>query len=416
MKKPSMFIVSSGRAATLATQLQRELQLSRKFLDVGFWKEDAEKNPGTTITQRLERRASSCDFVAVLLTQDDIATKKDEQHHIARDNCIFEAGLFTGALGLKFERCFLISSVNHKALPTDLQELQYVSFEEPGSPESLEDDKECREKIRDVIPTILSKVEDTGAFPRLSLRLLATDELMELESLRANLKRAAVVVNSTQPLEVNYPFAHRVMENMRNNVRYLYFLHGNRKGTGTDVILEMIQMLSFARLMDKTEIPSLPVEEFWRKKMEEKRDEVVKNLGVLQGKLRIHFLAHEAPLQFCVHNADLVDYAKCYLRYSPDQFVQWHENNPGKAMKVAEELLDQRLQEDTEDAVFRSTKNFDLNDEKNKQLKQGLFQGIEKYFIRTLWDKAREVCFGKASTYHSNGGSSDLSATARSTS
>src|SRR2546429_8693587 len=91
---PKVFIGSSGRALKIARDLHREL---KKISQPILWKNIFP--PGTNILQALLETASECDFAAILFTKDDLTEKKGTRMWLPRDNCIYEAGLFTGSLG-----------------------------------------------------------------------------------------------------------------------------------------------------------------------------------------------------------------------------------------------------------------------------------------------------------------------------
>lgn len=68
------------------------------------------------------------DFAVLVLTPDDMLTRRGEQKPVARDNVVFELGLFVGGLGR--ERTFMI--YDRKAeldLPSDLAGVTAATFE-----------------------------------------------------------------------------------------------------------------------------------------------------------------------------------------------------------------------------------------------------------------------------------------------
>ena len=67
-------------------------------------------------------------LAVTLLTGDDLELTKGTKVLKPRDNCIFEAGLFMGALGVDGKRSVLVSSVNEGALPVDLRGVKYLRF------------------------------------------------------------------------------------------------------------------------------------------------------------------------------------------------------------------------------------------------------------------------------------------------
>jgi len=97
-------------------------------------------NRGTTVIEKLERFGTPDRFVFVLLTPDDIASSADQSNDVkwrARQNVIFELGLFMGLLGRRSGKVILL----HRGpleLPSDLAGLVYISIEN-GIPSAGED-------------------------------------------------------------------------------------------------------------------------------------------------------------------------------------------------------------------------------------------------------------------------------------
>jgi hypothetical protein len=71
--------------------------------------------------------AGSHDFAAFVLTPDDMVTKRTATRPAARDNVLFEAGLFIGAIGL--DRVFLVGRRGDDLdIPTDLAGVTLALF------------------------------------------------------------------------------------------------------------------------------------------------------------------------------------------------------------------------------------------------------------------------------------------------
>jgi hypothetical protein len=89
-------------------------------------------NSGKTIIEKLERNVEDVGFALVLLTPDDIGAshgEADKPQPRARQNVIFELGLFVGILG-RHRVCAL-----HKGaleLPSDYQGVLYIPMDEQG--------------------------------------------------------------------------------------------------------------------------------------------------------------------------------------------------------------------------------------------------------------------------------------------
>ena len=98
MDKSRIFIASSGRTLLLAEKLRDELQT--EFCEVTLWSEEGRRQPGATIIEMLEKASKTYDFAVIILARDDVMVREagDAGTRKARDNCVFEAGLFMAAL------------------------------------------------------------------------------------------------------------------------------------------------------------------------------------------------------------------------------------------------------------------------------------------------------------------------------
>lgn len=115
MRKPRLFIASSVESLNIAEAVN--VNLDHEF-EVTIWKNGTFKLSSTTIEDLVEK-SSAVDFALFIFAPDDIATIKDRNEHIVRDNVLFEMGLFIGAIGK--ERSFILKprdEIMH--LPTDL--------------------------------------------------------------------------------------------------------------------------------------------------------------------------------------------------------------------------------------------------------------------------------------------------------
>ena len=114
MNKPRIFLGSSGKQAKLLQAIRRGLE---DVADVEPW--TTTFNPGRSTLDRLVELTQEVDFAAFVFAQDDWTTTDPSQPGQAspRDNVVFEAGLFGGALGIR--RTFIIHA-NGSKLPSDL--------------------------------------------------------------------------------------------------------------------------------------------------------------------------------------------------------------------------------------------------------------------------------------------------------
>jgi hypothetical protein len=127
MDKPRIFLGSSGQQKTLLDALTRGLE---DVANVEPWTTSFQ--PGTVTLERLLELAHEVDFAALVFARDDWtshvaaeAPAPDAGQASPRDNVVFEAGLFGGALGMR--RTFIVHAHGAK-LPTDLLGLTCVRY------------------------------------------------------------------------------------------------------------------------------------------------------------------------------------------------------------------------------------------------------------------------------------------------
>jgi hypothetical protein len=151
--KPRIFLGSSGKQAKLVQALTRGLS---EVAEVEPW--TSVFNPGVSTLDRLVELTRQVDFAAFVFAQDDWTTNATDATATAqaspRDNVVFEAGLFGGALGMR--RTFILHARGAK-LPTDLLGMTAVRY-----PEALTgaDMRAVNQKLRKAI-------EDEGRLTRL---------------------------------------------------------------------------------------------------------------------------------------------------------------------------------------------------------------------------------------------------------
>ena len=144
MNKPRIFLGSSGKQANLLQALTLGLN---DIAHVEPW--TTVFNPGVSTLERLVELTREVDFAAFVFAQDDWtsvgAETSDSSQASPRDNVVFEAGLFGGALGMR--RTFILHA-NGSKLPTDLLGLTCVRYD--GATADAEIDSICH-KIRNAI-------------------------------------------------------------------------------------------------------------------------------------------------------------------------------------------------------------------------------------------------------------------------
>jgi hypothetical protein len=145
MTKPRIFLGSSGKQVKLLQSLTKGLA---EVADVEPW--TTTFNPGISTLERLVELTGEVDFAAFVFAQDDwttddISANAAEAQASPRDNVVFEAGLFGGALGMR--RTFILHA-NGAKLPTDLLGLTSVRYDVPTTPAGF---KEINQKLRKAI-------------------------------------------------------------------------------------------------------------------------------------------------------------------------------------------------------------------------------------------------------------------------
>src|SRR6266516_6744484 len=160
MTKPRIFLGSSGKQAKLLQAITRGLE---DVAEIEPW--TTTFNPGRSTLDRLVELSQEVDFAAFVFAQDDWTTTDASQSGQAspRDNVVFEAGLFGGALGIR--RTFILHADGAK-LPTDLLGLTSIQYDPDTTPAMV---RQINQKLRKAIETEgrLSRLE--GDWWQLSL-------------------------------------------------------------------------------------------------------------------------------------------------------------------------------------------------------------------------------------------------------
>ena len=143
--KPRIFLGSSAQQEKLLQALTRGVQ---DIADVDAWM--TVFNPGVSTLERLVELTREVDFAAFVFAQDDW-TAKGASPDLAsgeaspRDNVVFEAGLFGGALGIR--RTFILHA-NGAKLPTDLVGLTSIRYDPDTTPAIV---RQINQKLRKAI-------------------------------------------------------------------------------------------------------------------------------------------------------------------------------------------------------------------------------------------------------------------------
>ena len=142
MNKPRIFLGSSGQQTKLLRAIEKGLS---DVADVEPW--TTTFNPGRSTLDRLVELSQEVDFAAFVFAQDDWTTTEVSGQASPRDNVVFEAGLFGGALGIR--RTFILHA-NDSKLPSDLLGLTTVRYDPATSPAEV---RSINQKLRKAIET-----------------------------------------------------------------------------------------------------------------------------------------------------------------------------------------------------------------------------------------------------------------------
>jgi hypothetical protein len=131
-RRPAVFIGSSSEGKRYAEYLQAALD---DDCDATVWDQGVFGLSGSTL-HALVATAQQVDFAILILTPDDVRQSRGSDAPCARDNVIFEAGLFVGALGR--ERTFFVHAKDLELnLPTDLAGITTCTFRSQRHDENL---------------------------------------------------------------------------------------------------------------------------------------------------------------------------------------------------------------------------------------------------------------------------------------
>lgn len=121
--KPRVFIGSSWEGRDVAACVQQEM--ADEVEATGWWQGVFGLSEATV--ESLEEEATTFDFAVLVATADDPGRKRGRRSFFARDNVVFEVGLFMGILGRR--RTFvLLERDDALELPTDLAGMTVARF------------------------------------------------------------------------------------------------------------------------------------------------------------------------------------------------------------------------------------------------------------------------------------------------
>lgn len=131
-RKPRLFIGSSSEALQVASAMQ---ELLGDSAEVTIWNQ-AVFELSATVIEGLVEAIELFDCAAFVFSPSDVATIREQQFAVVRDNVLFELGLFSGRLGR--DRCFIVQPEGEPLrLPTDLLGIVVAKYDSHRSDENL---------------------------------------------------------------------------------------------------------------------------------------------------------------------------------------------------------------------------------------------------------------------------------------
>lgn len=188
--RPAVFVGSSSEGSRIAQAVQRLLDL---HAEVELWTQGVFGLSQGTL-ESLVLALQRFDFAVLVLTADDLYTKRGETVPAARDNVLFELGLFVGGLGR--DRTFMVYNRAHKPdLPSDLAGIAAATFEPHSSGNDVAALGAACAQIQERITKLglrdserfqrlteaASSVEDVGSQMQQLIKLLARSRKVELD-------------------------------------------------------------------------------------------------------------------------------------------------------------------------------------------------------------------------------------------
>lgn len=133
MVKPKVFVASSSEGLEVATAIQGHLDPAA---EVTIWDQDVFQ-PSDNLLGSLRLAAQNSDYAIFVFTPDDTLVMRDQTASTARDNVLFELGLFIGAIGLENTIIAHPGGIRNFHLPSDLAGINTVSYDGSRSDANL---------------------------------------------------------------------------------------------------------------------------------------------------------------------------------------------------------------------------------------------------------------------------------------
>jgi hypothetical protein len=188
--KPSVFIGSSREGHRIGQEIQVLLD---GFCEAAIWSQGVFGLTQGTL-ESLVLALDQFDFAILILTADDLIFSRGTERAAARDNVLFELGLFIGGLGR--QRTFLLwDRSNPPFLPSDLAGVTAATFE-PHSSGNL------RASLGAACTQIQNSIEKLGVRESKKIQQL-TDATAKLEGADSRMRQLVRLLARSRKVELD---------------------------------------------------------------------------------------------------------------------------------------------------------------------------------------------------------------------
>ena len=156
--KPTLFIASSVEGLEIADAVNANLEHDAHCT---IWRAGTFKLSSQTVDD-LVKKSSTIDFAVFAFTPDDVARIRSHDEAVARDNVVFELGLFIGSIGK--DRCYIVKPRGvDMHLPSDLLGMNVADYATDRP------DADIASALNYACKQIKDRIAELGAITRSSL-------------------------------------------------------------------------------------------------------------------------------------------------------------------------------------------------------------------------------------------------------
>lgn len=199
MKKPAVFIASSVEGLSVADAIN--VNLDHDFYCT-LWRNGTFRLGSDGLGNLIEK-SSSTDFAVFVFTPDDAVLMREKELLVARDNVVFELGLFIGAIGK--DRCYVVKPRGIQMhLPSDVAGVVTADYE-PERP-----DGDIASALNFACKQIKDRISELGVLQRSSNKFHKNERIKvnspEYSINNIDLELLANCISSQVSNPVGYPF------------------------------------------------------------------------------------------------------------------------------------------------------------------------------------------------------------------